>query len=76
MPKKNDTVFYQDEILTDNTKISYCEQCKDCTLWGIGDDPYQNQYDKANCAMFPNPDHKPGYVINNQGVCPCRVAKE
>ena len=64
------------EILTDNTKISYCEQCKDCTLWGLGDDPFSNEYTKANCAMFPNPDHKPGYVINNQGLCPYRVAKE
>ena len=63
------------EVLTDNTKISYCEQCKDCILWGIGDDPFSNQYDKANCAMFPNPDHKPGYVINNQGRCPYRTEK-
>ena len=66
---------WESETLTDNTGISYCEQCKDCTLWGIGDDPFSNAYDKANCAMFPNPDHKPGYVINNQGPCPFRVAK-
>lgn len=76
MPKEKDTVFYKDEILSDNTKADYCQQCKDCTLWGIGDDPFQNRYDKSNCAMFPNPDHKPGYVINNQGPCPFRVAKE
>ena len=64
---------WESETLTDNTGISYCEQCKDCTLWGIGDDPFSNAYDKANCAMFPNPDHKPGYVINNQGTCPYRT---
>ena len=67
---------HENEILTDNTKIRYCEQCKDCTLWGIGGDPFSNAYDKSNCAMFPNPDHKPDYVITNRGVCPFRVAKE
>jgi hypothetical protein len=64
------------EILTDNTRIKYCEQCEKCTLWGIGGDPFSNAYDKANCAMYPSPDHKPGYVINNQAPCPFRVAKE
>ena len=66
---------YMDEVLTDNTRISYCEQCKDCAMWGIGNDPFSNEYTKANCAMFPNPDHKPGYVINNQAPCPFRVTK-
>ena len=66
---------WTDETLTDNTKISYCEQCKDCAMWGIGDDPFSNRYDKANCAMFPNPEHKPGYIINNHGECPYWVAR-
>lgn len=64
---------HENEILTDNTKIRYCVQCKECTLWGIGGDPFSNAYDKSNCAMFPNPDHKPAYVINNEGQCPFRV---
>ena len=64
------------EELSDNTHANICEQCRECTMWGLGGDPYQNRYDKGNCAMFPNPDHKPDYVITNRGVCPFRVAKE
>ena len=67
---------YEDDILSDNTHADYCRQCKECTLWGlVKDDPMTNRYDKASCAMFPYPDHKPGYVINNQGVCPYRTAR-
>ena len=66
---------HANEILTDNTQISYCEQGKDCAMWGIGNDPFSNEYTKSNCAMYPNPDHKPGYVINNRGPCPFRVPK-
>ena len=73
---KKDPVFSKDEIMSDNTHANYCQQCKDCILWGIGDDPYQNKYDKSSCAMFPYPDHKPNYVINNQGVCPFKTTKE
>lgn len=64
------------EILTDNTQISYCEQCRECIMWGANNDPFMNKYDKANCLMYPNPDHKPGFVINNEGVCPYRSVKE
>ena len=52
---KKDPVFSKDEIMSDNTHANYCQQCKDCILWGIGDDPFQNRYDKGNCSMFPNP---------------------
>ena len=75
MAKKKDPVFSKDEIMSDNTHADYCRQCKDCTLWGIGNDPFSNEYTKSNCAMYPNPDHKPGYVINNRGPCPFRVPK-
>ena len=45
-------------------------------MWGIGDDPFSNRYDKGNCAMFPNPGCKPSYVINNRAPCEFRVPKE
>ena len=67
---------WENETLSDNTGIHYCEQCKACTMWGLGNDPFSNAYDKANCAMFPNPDHKPAYVLNNEAPCPFRVTKE
>ena len=70
---KKDDVFSKDEILSDNTQENYCEQCRECAMWGIGDDPYSNAYDKSSCAMYPVPAHKPGYVINNTGPCPFRV---
>ena len=41
MAKKKDPVFSKDEIMSDNTHADYCRQCKDCMLWGIGNDPYQ-----------------------------------
>ena len=67
---------YKDEILTDNTKNHYCDQCKDCSLWGLGDDPFSNRYDKGNCSVFPNPGHKPIEVINNKGLCPYKIPRE
>ena len=66
-------IFSRKEILSDNTHANYCEQCKDCTLWGLNGDPFSNAYNKANCAMYPNPDHKPDFVINNEGVCVYKV---
>ena len=60
---------YKDEILTDNTKISYCEQCADCKHWGNTDDPYSNAYDKTCCDKFPFPSIKPSWVRNNELEC-------
>lgn len=60
-----------DDILTDNTKIDYCNICKKCVNWGNDDDPFSNEYDKAYCDMFPYPDDKkPFGVINNDEDCP------
>ena len=64
--------FRKKETLSDNTQVEYCQQCKGCGMWGIGDDPYMNRYDKNCCLMYPYPDHKPDYVINNTGVCTYR----
>ena len=66
---------HDDEILTDNTKIKYCTQCKDCAFWG-NSDAFSNKYDKTNCDMFPYPGCKPGYVLNNTGDCQYRMRRE
>ena len=57
-----------DEGLTDNTKIKYCKQCKDCAFWG-NSDAFSNAYDKSCCDMFPYPQFKPEYVINSTADC-------
>ena len=62
------TYRYKDEILTDNTKIRYCDICEDCLLWGHGD-AYSNAYNKSSCDMYPYPAMKPIEVINNKGTC-------
>lgn len=60
-----------DDILSDNTHIEYCKQCKKCLHWGNNkDDPFSNAYDKAFCDMFPYPDEKkPQVIINNKAAC-------
>lgn len=58
---------WDDEILTDNTKIEYCKQCKDCIYWGA--DNYSNAYDKSSCMIYPFPACKPQFVIRNTGDC-------
>ena len=67
-------LLHEGEILSDNTHVKNCEQCRDCTLWGIDENDYfSNRHDKGNCAMFPHPDHKPIYVIDNQAPCPYKA---
>lgn len=63
---------HESEILSDNTKIGYCRQCRDCVFWD-GGDLYSNQYDKASCKMYPFPDHKPMDVMHNRADCPYRI---
>ena len=65
---------HDDEVLTDNTKIKRCQQCKDCMMWGKGDN-YSNAYDKSSCLMYPYPNFKPLAVINDQDICPYKVTK-
>jgi len=67
---------HDDEILTDNTKINYCAQCKDCAFWGNNNDPFSNQYRKTNCDMFPYPGIKPMYVLDSTGDCQYHMARE
>ena len=66
---KGVTDLHADEELTDNSKIDYCIQCKDCAFWGNSDDPFTNAHDKACCDQYPYPAMKPLSVINNEGKC-------
>lgn len=59
---------HKDEVLSDNTKIKYCKQCKDCSFWG-NSDAFSNAYDKSSCDQYPYPMSKPSFVINNSGKC-------
>lgn len=68
-------MLHEDEILTDNTKINYCEQCKDCINWGKSGTPWDNKYTKSNCSAYPYPSMKPMGVINNTHVCEFRREK-
>lgn len=65
---KSVTELHEDELLSDNTKMEYCKQCKECAFWG-NSDAFSNQYDKSSCDQFPYPVSKPSYVINNTGKC-------
>lgn len=59
---------YGDEILTDNTKLSKYEQCKDCIYQDDGT-VYSNRYDKGCCQKFPHPKSKPIDVMMNRKEC-------
>lgn len=61
---------HDNETLSDNTWIRRCEQCKTCAMWGNGNDPFSNKYDKTSCDMFPYPDMKPVGVRDNKEDCP------
>ena len=68
--KRGDFMLPHDnEVLTDNTKINYCKQCKDCAYWGNGQDPFSNAYDKCSCDFYPFPSMKPSDVIHNRAKC-------
>ena len=59
---------WYDEQMTDNSKIEYCKQCKNCKYWN-GGDAYSNDYQKTCCAVYPYPSMKPMSVIENKGDC-------
>ena len=61
MKKKTLSDRYGDEVLTDNTQIPKCEQCKDCFFRDA------NGHDKGVCLIYP--DLKPMGVIKNTEEC-------
>lgn len=63
----------KDDVLSDNTHMDYCSQCKNCKHWN-GGTVFSNRYNKSNCAKYVEPEIKPLEVINNQGPCPLREA--
>lgn len=65
----------KDDILTDNTKIHYCKQCKGCSNWNPNGSPFGNAFDKAYCEIYQYPDAKPPWVINNEDDCEYRIEK-
>lgn len=66
---------YGDEKLSDNSNIKLCEQCKACTQWGNGNDPFSNKYDKTSCDVFKYPSSKPIGVMDNKEECKYKVTK-
>lgn len=56
------------DILSDNSNIEYCKQCKNCIFRDNGD-VWSNHYTKCNCQMFKYPGLKPIEVINNEKIC-------
>ena len=69
--KKTLSERHMDEVLTDNSKIEYCKQCKDCK-YRDGGDAWSNDYQKSYCAIFSYPTSKPIEVINNKADCAYR----
>lgn len=59
---------YEKEILTDNTQLPKCEQCKDCEFRDDGT-IYANDYKKSSCSMYPYPQFKPVGVIRSTEPC-------
>lgn len=65
---------YGDEVLSDNSGVENCKQCKACLFRDDGT-PFSNDYRKSCCEMFPYPGFKPIGVINNTEMCEYRVTK-
>ena len=68
MEKKTIEQRYEEEVLTDNTKIPKCNQCKNCMFRDDGT-VYSNDYKKSCCTMYQYPGMKPIGVINNTEEC-------
>lgn len=75
MEKKTFVELHKDEVFTDNTKIEYCNQCKNCANWSEQDVAFGNRYNKTCCREYPYPSMKPIGVINNYDKCLKKVLK-
>lgn len=68
MNKKTWVDVHEDEVFSDNSKIEYCKQCKNC-IFKDGGTPFSNHYSKSSCQVFQYPNMKPLHVIDNNGIC-------
>lgn len=59
---------HKDEVLSDNSHVENCKQCKDCLFRDNGT-VWSNDYRKSSCMIYKHPDIKPLRVINNNGLC-------
>jgi len=59
------------EVLTNNTTMHRCAQCKDCKFNNDGTE-FGSRYDSGSCIMYPYPGHKPLRVLENDGFCDYR----
>jgi hypothetical protein len=69
MEKKTLQERWDEEVLSDNTQIENCKQCKSCE-YQDGGTPFSNHYTKSSCQMYAYPKMKPIEVIDNEGDCP------
>lgn len=60
---------WNEEVLSDNSQIENCKQCKSCAYQNDGT-VWSNHYTKSSCQKFPYPDMKPIEVIDNEADCP------
>lgn len=68
MKEKTLSERYKDEVLTDNSKFSFYEQCKDCKFRDDGT-IYSSDYRKGFCQKYPFPNIKPDGVMKNKIKC-------
>ena len=66
--KKTWVDVHADEILSDNSHVENCKQCKDCIFRDDGT-VWTNDYRKASCIIYRYPNMKPLRVIDNKGIC-------
>ena len=72
--KKSLEERYADEVLSDNSAVENCKQCKNCLFRDDGT-VFSNDYRKSCCQMFPYPGFKPIGVINNAEPCEYHITK-
>lgn len=54
---------HKDEVLSDNSHVENCKQCKDCIFKD------ELGYDRIECTIYKYPGMKPRHVIDNKGIC-------